>query len=317
MGFFTRAASVADSRAVAVPPAIRRARKLEERGTPPNGVVTGVKFSLNDETTRKEFAITALDTGERFGVRTEPRAAHRLRHGLPVVMTTDGGRPVLDWPAMTAAWGIPDEDLLQHGVRKPPPDGIDDTAVNFDVRRHLKKWSPVSATIVSVTRKIVFGLPTLNWDVVLELADGSHALSKSDELPSYAQWWAAPAAVVPAVVKPDDPSKANIDWPTFALQHVDEVGFDDDPVAGSVAAELEQAVVAVPTASAGAETAAPADPSAPVTFDLTMRSWVDARRGGAMNERDFERALRDWQEAGMCTAEQVDAARAAVDAVGE
>jgi hypothetical protein len=180
------------------------------------------------------------------------------------------------------------------------PDGIDDTAVNFDVRCHLKKWSPVSAGIVSITRKIVLGMPTLNWDVVLELADGSHARSKSDELPSYAQWWAAPGATVPAVVKPGDPSRANIDWPTFALQH---------------ATELEQPVVASRTASAGAATAAgSADASAPPTLDLTMRSWVDARRGGALSERDFERALGDWREARMCTAEQIEAARAAAQA---
>jgi hypothetical protein len=30
-----------------------------------------------------------------------------------------------------------------------------------------------------------------------------------------------------------------------------------------------------------------------------------------MSERDFEQALHDWQEAGMCTDAQIEAARAA------
>lgn len=56
---------------------------------------------------------------------------------------------------------------------------------------------------------------------------------------------------------------------------------------------------------------APADPSAPATLDLTMRSWIDMRRNGSMSEPDFVTALADWQEAGMCNAAQVEAAKAA------
>ena len=48
---------------VAFSPSIRRVRKLEERGTPANGVITGVKFTLNDDMTRKDYAVTALGSG--------------------------------------------------------------------------------------------------------------------------------------------------------------------------------------------------------------------------------------------------------------
>jgi hypothetical protein len=313
MGLFKRAASAVNTAdpvtdlTVALAPEIRRVRKLEERGTPANGVITGIKFSLNDETTRKEFAVAVLDTGMRFGIRTQPPYAFRLRLGLPVVLKVDGGRAVLDWAAMSGAWDLDDDFLAQDAMRKPPADGVIDTALDARVQRHLKKWSPVTATIMSVTRKTVMGVPTLNWDVELELADGSRALSKSDEVPSYAQWWAAPGTTVPAVVNPDDTSKASIDWPKFALAQFDAVGFDDELVAGSIAAELEQLSAATPAMA----TDVAADPDAPVALDMTMRSWVDARRGGAMSERDFEKALRDWQEAGMCNAAQTDAARAA------
>ena len=113
---------------------------------------------------------------------------------------------------MAAAWNLGDEFLGQDSLRKAPDDGIHDAALDARVQRHLRKWSPVSATIVSLTRTTMFGLQTINFDVELELADGSRALSKRDDVPSYAEWWAAPGATVPAVVDPDDTSKANIDW---------------------------------------------------------------------------------------------------------
>jgi hypothetical protein len=193
-----------------------------------------------------------------------------------------------------------------------PDDGIDDTALDVRVQRHLRKWSPVGATVMSVTRTSMFGLQTVNFDVELELADGTHALSKRDNVPSYARWWAAPGAVVPAVVDPDDITRANVDWRAFALSKVEEVGFDDAPIEGSIAAVLEQPEPEAPVMSAATATV---DPSAPVTLDMSMSSWVTARRGGQMSEREFEKALIDWREAGMCTEAQVEAARAAAQAL--
>jgi hypothetical protein len=314
MGLFRRVAAALDTAdpatdlTVALSPSVRRVQKLEARGTPANGVITGVKFTLNDDTTRKDYAVTVLGSGTRFGIRAHPRDAHRLRLGLPVVVRADGGRAVFDWAAMAAAWELDEAFVGQDALRKPPDDGISDSALDARVQRHLRKWSPVSATILSVTRTTMFGLQTLNFDVELELADGSRALSKRDEVPSYAQWWAAPGATVPAVVDPDDATKANVDWPAFALSRRDEVGFDDDPIDGSIAALLEH-----PSDAAPAVTTPPAatDPSVPVTLDMSMQSWVGARRGGQMSERDFERALADWKEAGMCTDAQIEAARTA------
>ena len=93
---------------MALAPSIRRVRKLEERGTPANGVITGIHFSLNNETTRKEFTVSVLGASgwQRFGVRTQPTEAHRLRLGVPVVAKVDGDRGILDWDAMAAAWGL-------------------------------------------------------------------------------------------------------------------------------------------------------------------------------------------------------------------
>jgi hypothetical protein len=40
-----------------------------------------------------------------------------------------------------------------------------------------------------------------------------------------------------------------------------------------------------------------------------MQGWIDALRAGYMKRKDFDKALADWQAAGMCTPAQVDAAR--------
>jgi hypothetical protein len=323
MALFRRAASAINradpvsSAVIALSPSIRRVDRLIERGTPANGVITGIRFSLNDSTVRKEFAVSVQtpDGWQRIGVRTQPTAAaHRLRLGVPVVVKLDGDRGALDWDAMAEAWGLDGASLSQDSLRRPPDDGVVDTALDARVQRHLAKWTRTEATVVSLTRRTVLGIPSQNWDIVLRLPDGGTAVSKGDEVPSYAQWDAAPEIAVPAVIDPKDPSRASIDWPAFAVQRFDLVGFDDVPPAGSIAAEIEAtgATGRGSVMSAQAQPAPPQDGS-PVTLDRTLQSWVDAVRGGHMKRKEFDQSLSDWQTAGMCTSEQADAARAAAD----
>jgi hypothetical protein len=302
---------------IALSPSIRRVRTLEARGTPANGVITGIRFTVQGETTRKEFAVTVLDGAtRRFGVRTQPLQAHRLRLGVPVVARLDGDRGILDWDAMAVAWGLGDAVLAQESIRKAPDDGIVDTSRDARVQKHLKAWSPTEATIVALHRRTVLGTPTSNWDIELQLPDGRPAVSSGDEVPSYAQWHAAPGAVVPAVVDPGDRSRASIDWPAFALARFDTAGFDDAPPPGSIAAEIEGAAPApsVPAMTTAAAVAPPADPGAPVTLDATLQAWVDACRSGGMRLQEVERAVADWRAAGMCDDAQAAAAVAAARA---
>ena len=232
---------VADEIVIRLSPSIRRVNKLDAHGTPANGVITGIRFSLNGGTTRKEYAVAVPrgDDWDRIGVRTQPNEAHRLRLGVPVVVKVDGDRGILDWEAMREAWGLGGQFLAQESMRSAPDDGIVDTALDMRVQSHLKKWTPTEATIVSLRRRTVMGMETLNWDVELQLPDGGRTLSKGDEVPSYAQWYAVPGAVVPAVVNPKDTGAASINWAAFALAQFDQAGFDDDPPEGSVAAEVE------------------------------------------------------------------------------
>ena len=46
-----------------------------------------------------------------------------------------------------------------------------------------------------------------------------------------------------------------------------------------------------------------------MALDATTRAWVDARNGGHMSQKDFNKALDDWNAAGMCTEVQIEAAR--------
>jgi hypothetical protein len=149
MGLFRRAASAVNradpvaSAVIALSPSIRRVDRLIERGTPANGVITGIRFSLNDSTVRKEFAVSVQTPNgwQRIGVRTQPTAAHRLRLGVPVVVKLDGDRGALDWDAMAEAWGIDGASLSQDSLRRPPDDGVVDTALDARVQRHLAKWT--------------------------------------------------------------------------------------------------------------------------------------------------------------------------------
>ena len=311
--------SPAEELLIAVSPSIRRVRKLDDRGTPANGVITGIAFDLSGDQTRQRYAITV--DGSRVGVKLPyARGAHRLRLGLPVVMKLDGKRGIIDWEAMCRAWGIEGSNWRQDAERTPPRDGIVDTSLDARVQKRLRTWTPTHATIVGLEHKLMMGMPTMNWHVTLRLPDGSTSLSKADEVPAYAWWDARIGAEVPAVVDPSDPSRAAIDWPTYVLAGARDVGFDDDPPAGSIAAQVEAAWAApAPPPATGAGTVRPSHtdaPGAPVGLDLSLQSWVDAFRGGHMKQKDFDQAVADWQAAGMCTPAQALAARDAAAAAG-
>jgi hypothetical protein len=302
---------------IALSPSIRRVDRLLAAGAEANGVITGIRFSLDDSTVRKEYAISCrTEVGwRRIGVRTQPVEAHRLRLGVPVAVKLEGDRGVLDWPAMAAAWGLGDRHLSQDSLRDVPDEGVADSARDARVLRNLRIWTPSAAVIESLRRRSAFGVPTQNWDITLRLPDGSTAVSSGDEVPSYAQWGASPGVEVAAVIDPSDPSSASIDWPAFAVAGFDAAGFDDEPPAGSIAAEIEAGRGASQVAAASVSGASIIDaPDAPVTLDRTLLSWVDAVRGGHMKRKEFDRSLSDWHAAGMATAAQVAAARAAADA---
>lgn len=257
MGWFRRAAETLNTAdplldaQLALTPSIRRVARLEAQGTPANGVITGIRFSLNDDTTRCEYAVTTAGPSgfgagttpadlTRFGVRTQPtQGGHRLRLGVPVVVKVDGKRGILDWEAMRAAWGLQGVVLNQEAMKSPPDNGVVDTAVDWRFDKRLKKGERARATITALGRRSAMGMATLNWDADLRLADGRVTQAGGQEVPAYAQWFAAVGVEVPIALDPKDPSKAAVDWAAAALENIGDVGFDDDPPAGSIAAQVE------------------------------------------------------------------------------
>ena len=100
--------------------------------------------------------------------------------------------------------------------RKVPDQGMDDRALDMSVLSRIEKWAPQDATVESFERVTVFGMPSESWTIVVTIADGTRATVNKDKVPPYARWFVSPGAVVPAVIDPKDPSRAQINWPELA-----------------------------------------------------------------------------------------------------
>jgi hypothetical protein len=237
-----RGADVLDP--VIVDPGFKRADRALEKGEAAGATLVGIECKLSDGTLTRYVAV-AIPTanGTRTGgVQVMQSPAHvlaRLRLGVEVIVRhDDGDAVVLDWPAMLARWGI-EADPIQKRRRKAPATGVVDKAVDWGEERKLKKWTPQRATIVELRRiSNVFGM-TDDFDVTLELADGSSAVAGRSHVPFYAGWLAAPGAEVPVCVDPKDAAKAVVDWAVAANEPGRPPGrLDDPPPAGSAAALL-------------------------------------------------------------------------------
>jgi hypothetical protein len=82
-------------------------------------------------------------------------------------------------------------------------------------------------------------MPSENWTIVLTTPDGTRTTVTKDEVPAYARWFVAPGAVVPAVIDPKDPGRAQINWPALAERAAVAGGaWQEEPPAGSIAASV-------------------------------------------------------------------------------
>ena len=152
------------------------------------------------------------------------------------------------------------------------------------MQKHLKKWTPGRGTIVRMEQRTALGMTTQNWDVELELADGSHATASKEVIPFYACWLARPGVEVPVVVDPEDPISASVDWPAAANEAADRAGgLDDSPPPGS-AAEAIEAARSKPPAQAIGTTPAPepaADPDLDPIEGVSLETWAAVEVGTA------------------------------------
>ena len=221
-------------------PGFKRADRALAKGEAAGATLVGIECRLSDGTLTRYVAVTV--GADNAGVQVMHGPAHvlaRLRLGMEVLIRhSDGDAVVLDWPAMCGRWGI-DADPMQKRRRKAPGTGVVDKAVDWADERRLKKWTPQRATIVELRRIVnAFGM-TDDFDVALELGDGSHATAGRSHVPFYAGWLAAPGAEVPVAVDPGDPGRAVVDWAAAANEPGRPPGrLDDPPPHGSAAALL-------------------------------------------------------------------------------
>jgi hypothetical protein len=226
-----------------VDPGFKRADTALEKGVEAGASVVGIEQKLDDGTATR-FVAVAVPTPS--GTRTEGVQVHgpshvlaRLRLGVQVLVRhSDGEAVVLDWPAMCALWGVADEPA-QKRRRKPPGNGVTDKAVGWGDQRRLKKWTPRRASITALSRRDAALGPTVNFDIELQLDDGTQAVAGNIEVPFYAAWLAAPGAELPVAVDPKDPAEAVVDWAAAANEPSRSPGrLEDPPPHGSAAALL-------------------------------------------------------------------------------
>jgi len=298
---------------------LSRADDLAASGPSAYGTVVGIRRKLEDSTERHVYAVDVVLEGgtKRFGIELFGTVRSRLRLSLPVMVRTDGNRAVFDLAAMCGAWQIGGGDASQRSARTVPNEGIEDTALDLRVERHLKTWTRTIGTITAVERTHVLGMRTDNWDVHVQLADGTMSVSTKDAVPSYAMWFAAPGTQVSVAVDPKNPARSAIDWPELALRWATVPAvFEQAPPDGSAAADAESPVEAVTAMSfGGGATGATPLPDAPfhtATTNATIQEWIDTVKAGHMKLKAFHAAINDWEAAGMCTREEAAAARQAV-----
>jgi hypothetical protein len=302
---------------------LARADDLAAQGEVVYGTIVGIRRKLEDSTERHFYAVDVpfADGTRRFGIEVMGKVRSRLRLGLPVIVRTDGDKAVFDLAAMCAAWGIAASDGSQRAERSAPDPGIKDTALDMRVERHLNTWTRANATITGLERRTVLGVLTDNWDVHLQLADGVACTSPKDAVPHYAMWFAAPGTAVQAVVDPQQPERAAIDWPELAQRWASVPAvFEHAPTSGSVAAEFEAPPLPpAPMSFGGVQPVVPgsgATPEAPfhtAATNATIQGWIDTVKQGHMKLKNFHSALDDWEAAGMCTHAEAEAARRAVE----
>lgn len=232
-----------------------KAERLAESGESHAAVITGIRGRYNDSTSEVTFRLEWDDGRPRVAaVLFKSGAPDGLRLGCEVLVVTDGSSTVLDTVAMGTA---PAVGVLPGRVEgRVPEPGVDDRAQDLRVLNQLKRWAPERGVIETWTRRRMLGLPTDSWNIVIRRADGSSATVSGVEVPTYARWFVRPSAEVPIVVDPDDASKAQLDWPTLAVERSGG-GWHDEPPTGSIAADL------------------PAPPSGAVSEGSSMAAEVD------------------------------------------
>lgn len=305
-----------------VDPRLRRGAGVASDGDRRLGRIVGIERRHVGDATRTVFVVDvhAGPTEQPLRFSTEVTSTsylHRLRLGLDVPVRADGDHGVIDWPALTARWGVDAAEPGQRRHRKHPAEGITDRDHTNATLKLLDRGRRSTATIASLERVVVLGMPTVNWDVALTLEDGSTARRAKEEVPPFAWWYTAPGVRVEVAVDDEDPSRVAVDWAALALAAAGSVRAEEAPPPGSLAAEVEAGLAAAaPTTAVGA---GPREDTRDTIarnrnvghVNAALQAWVDEVAAGRMKPKAFLKYVAEWESARMCTPEEAAAARAA------
>ena len=259
-----------------------QAARLAAEGRRDEGILTGIKQRYEDSVTNTIVRVSWLAPDERaVGILLGTGRRAGLRLGATVAIRVEDNRAVLDWARMCEVWG-PQPEPGQRRTRFVPDDGVDDTAQDMRVLKHLKTWTPQRGTVETFERRTALGMLTDNYDIAVRCASGANSLVNKNVIPFYAAWYVHPGADVPLVVDPKDPGRAEIDWVALARERAVAGGrWEDRPPAGSVAeAVLSGADFPAPEQMASMAPSGPPDASffEPAPDGLEPIEGVDLQR---------------------------------------
>lgn len=225
--------------------AIKGERLLRD-GARAQAQIVGIRVIRGDADSPDEHEYALVFAGDagaqvRSGCR-QPLGELRptVRLGMEVPVRHDGGRVIIDTPAMGAT---ADEGWGWKGLGDPPLDGIED--YRFEREKEHRKGTAAIVTILGAQRTMILGIAMENVDlgVRVALVDGTppyETTIKRELIPFYALHLAEPGTDVPGVVRNGKPDKVKIDWGAAAVA-VPGVGA---PPAPGVAKEPEAETVA-------------------------------------------------------------------------
>ena len=220
----------------------RRFPQLEQlalRGALDEAVLTGIHRRPGSGSVDTILRLSWFrDEVRSAAVALEAAAPAAMRLGMTVAAHIDNGMARVNWGPMASGWELAAEPG-QHPLATVPSEGMDDTAFDPRVLTRLVEWPAQRASVVSISRRSVFGVPSDTFDIVLRCEDGRARTDPNDVVPFYCAWYVEPGAQVPVVVDPKGGDRAQIHWPQLALERTVTAGHWRQPAPPqSVAAQL-------------------------------------------------------------------------------
>jgi len=204
-------------------PNLRRAQKLESRGTPATARIVGIRIRRQTDASPDHLEWALELTHPATGAALRVGCRQRLGHArLERIRLGDEVRVHVDEDANT----LIDEDdgsaELSHKVLKhPPSDGIEDE--NVDLADERRKSLPAQVVVRAATPTTVLGMATMNLDLDVDVTpEGGppyRTRMKRELVPFYALHLVAEGTVLPGTARPGRPEKVRVDWPAAAMAH--------------------------------------------------------------------------------------------------